>query len=151
MDLVRWRRGIPNPAREFDRLQREINNLFNFPSYPDSRGVFDRSISPALDVMESDGEFTVRCDVPGMDEKDVDLSFSTGVLTIKGEKKGEKLSDETRVYRKETWEGSFQRTISLPPTADAEKIDATLSNGVLTITVPKKDEAKPKQIELKVM
>jgi HSP20 family protein len=151
MDLVRWRRSYPNPARELNRLQREINDLFSFSPFPDSRGVFDRSISPALDVLESDDEFSIRCDLPGMKQEEIEISVASGVLTIKGEKKAEEHAEKTRVYRTETWEGSFQRTVSLPAEADSEKIEATLRDGVLTVTVPKRDEAKPKQITLKAV
>jgi len=92
------------------------------------RGLFDRTISPAIDVVEHPDRFTVECDLPGIEQKDIDISIATGVLTIKGEKKGEKVSEKAKVYRKETWEGSFQRTISLPATVDSDKVEATRSS-----------------------
>ncbi len=71
------------------------------------------------------------------------------MLTIKGEKKGEKVNERAKVYRQETWEGSFQRTVALPATVDAEKVEATYRDGVLAIELPKKEEAKTRKIELK--
>lgn len=149
MDLVRWRSHRPDPVDEFDRLQREINSLFDFTGMADSQGIFDRSISPALDVIETDEALVITCDLPGMKDEDIDLSVSAGALTIKGEKKREQVDEKTRVYRREIWDGSFQRTVSLPPTADIDNTDAHFSNGVLTINIPRKEEAKPKKIELK--
>lgn len=150
MDLVRWRNNRYNPISEFDRLQREINALFDVPGLADSQGIFDRQISPALDMAETDDEIVIACDLPGMKQKDIDVSVASGVLTIKGEKHAEEPQEGTRVFRRETWSGSFQRTVSLPPTADVENIDASFHDGVLTIKVPRKEEAKPKRIELKV-
>jgi HSP20 family protein len=149
MDLVRWRSNRYDPVDEFDRLQREINSLFDFAGMADSQGIFDRSISPALDVIETDDELVITCDLPGMKEKDIELSVSAGALTIKGEKKRDAVDEKTRVYRRETWDGSFQRTVSLPPTADTENADAKFVDGVLTVIIPRKEETKPKKIELK--
>lgn len=148
MDLVRWRSNRYDPVDEFDRLQREINSLFDFAGMADSQGIFDRSISPALDVIETDDELVITCDLPGMKEKDIELSVSAGALTIKGEKKREEVDEKTRLYRRETWDGTFQRTVSLPPTADIENADAKFVDGVLTVMIPRKEEAKPKKIEL---
>jgi HSP20 family protein len=113
------------------------------------QGLFDRRISPAVDVVEFPDHFRVECDLPGIDQKDIDLSIGSGVLTIKGEKKEEKVNDQAKVYRKETWEGSFQRTVSLPATVDPDKVEATYREGVLVIRLPKKEEAKTRKIELK--
>jgi len=149
MALIRYRNRDLEPVDTFDWLQEQINDLFDFPRFPEIHGLFDRTVSPAIDVVEHPDRFVVECDLPGISQKDIDISIAAGVLTIKGEKKGENVSDEAKVYRKETWQGSFQRTISLPSVVDADKVDATYRDGVLRIELPKKEEAKAKRIELK--
>jgi HSP20 family protein len=149
MALIRWRDRDLEPAGTFDWLQQQINDLFDFPRFPEMQGLFDRRISPAVDVVEHPDHFTVECDLPGIEQKDIDLSIASGVLTIKGEKKGERANEKAKVFRKETWEGSFQRTIALPATVDAEKVEATYRDGVLAIELPKKEEARTRKIELK--
>ncbi len=149
MALVRWYDRDLEPAGTFDWLQRQINELFDFPRFPESQGLFDRKISPAIDVVEHADRFTVECDLPGIDQKDINVSIASGVLTIKGEKRTEKKSEKAKVYKKETWEGSFQRTVSLPTGVDADKVEATFTDGVLKISLPKREEAKTKKIELK--
>jgi HSP20 family protein len=149
MALVRWYDRDLEPASSFDWLQRQINDLFELPRFPETQGLFDRRVSPAIDVIEHPDSYTVECDLPGIDQKDIDVSIASGVLTISGEKKSEH-KEKRKVYKKETWEGSFQRTISLPAGVDADKVDATFADGVLKITLPKRDEAKTKKIELKV-
>jgi len=113
------------------------------------QGLFDRRLSPAVELVEHPDRFTVECDLPGIDQKDIDLSIASGVLTVKGEKKGEKVSEKAKVYRKETWEGSFQRTVAIPQTVEADKVEATYRDGVLVIQLPKKEEAKTRKIELR--
>jgi HSP20 family protein len=149
MALVRWYDRDLEPVGTFDWLQRQINELFDFPRFPESQGLFDRRVSPAIDVVEHADRFTVECDLPGIDQKDIDISIASGVLTIRGEKKTEKKSEKSKVYKKETWEGSFQKTVSLPTGVDADKVEATFTDGVLKITLPKREEAKTKKIELK--
>jgi HSP20 family protein len=149
MALVRWYDRDLEPVGTFDWLQRQINELFDLPRFPESQGLFDRRVSPAIDVVEHADRFTVECDLPGIDPQDIDISIASGVLTIRGEKKTEKKSEKTKVYKKETWEGSFQRTVSMPSGVDGDKVEATFTDGVLKITLPKREEAKTKRIELK--
>jgi len=150
MALVRWRNRDLEPVGTFDRLQEQINELFeDFPLWPTTHGLFDQAVSPAMDVIESPDGYSLECELPGMDQKDIDVSIASGVLTIKGEKKNEQESKGRRIYRKETWEGSFQRTLSLPQNVDADKVDASYKDGVLRISLPKTETAKPKRIELK--
>ena len=151
MNLIRWKRNdVFDPVSDFNRLQDEINKLFDFDKYVPMNGLFDRVSSPSIDVIEGENEFTVSCDLPGVELKDLDLSIANNILTLKGEKKEEKTAKEPKVYRKETWAGSFQRTLNLPNTVDSNKIEAVMKAGVLTITLPKKEEVKPKQIAVKV-
>jgi HSP20 family protein len=149
MALIRWYDRNLEPAGTFDWLQRQINDLFDSPGFPETQGLFDRRISPAIDVIELPDSFTVECDLPGIDQKDIDISIASGVLTIKGEKKAEQISDRRKIYKKETWEGSFQRTISLPSSVSADKVEASFNNGVLKVTLPKREEDKTRRIELK--
>ncbi len=150
MDLVRWnQKRDMNPLGEFERLQDEINKLFNF-DYSGSSGLFDRSMAPAVDVIETADSVVVRCDIPGIRKEDLDLSLARNVLTIKGEKKPEETKENEKSYRNETWSGMFQRTLSLPDSVDPEKVDASLQDGVLEITIAKREEVKPRQIDVKV-
>ncbi|MFP3959788.1 MAG: Hsp20/alpha crystallin family protein [Spirochaetaceae bacterium] len=148
MNLTTWRRGL-DPLSELDRLQNEINRLFDY-DYGQSGGLLDRAVSPALDVTEDDDNFYVFMDLPGVEEKNVDVSIASNVLTIKGSRELPKLGDEVKVYRQEEWEGNFQRTLSLPHSVDTQKVQAELKNGVLRVTLPKREEVKPKQIKVDV-
>ncbi len=147
MDLVGWRDRYLDPVDEFDRLQEEINRLFSF-SRP-AEGLFDRGVSPALDLMETEGEFLVLCDLPGIEREDLDVSVAAGVLTVKGAKREEARSENAKLYKKESWEGSFQRTLSLPATADPAQVQAVFKDGVLKITIAKREEARARRIALK--
>jgi HSP20 family protein len=144
MDLARWDSGFLDPTRSLDGLRREINDLFDFSTPLQSRGLFDRMVAPAIDVIETDEGFTIMADLPGMDAKSIDISIASNVLTIQGEKKSPERKGE--VYRSETWEGRFQRTISLPGDVDSNEVNATYRNGVLEVTVAKREEAKARQI-----
>jgi HSP20 family protein len=148
MNLTSWRRGI-DPVGELDRLQNEINRLFDYDNGANG-GLLDRAVSPALDVVEDDDTFTVYMDLPGVEEKNIDVSIASNVLTIKGTKELPELGEDVKVYRQEEWEGSFQRTLSLPHSVDTQKVQAQMKNGVLTVTLPKREETKPKQIKVDV-
>ena len=149
MALLRWYGKDLEPVGTFDWLQRQINDLFDFPRFPETQGLFDRRVSPAIDVIEQPDSYTVKCDLPGIDQNDIDISIASGVLTIKGEKKTEQKAEKRKIYKKEIWEGNFQRTISLPSGVNADRVEASFSNGVLKVTLPKREEAKTKRIELK--
>ncbi|MFP4644922.1 MAG: Hsp20/alpha crystallin family protein [Spirochaetales bacterium] len=138
------------PSNELRRLQDEINSLFNFDGWDFAPGLFDRNMAPALDMVENTDDFVVTVDLPGVSQDDVDLSVADNVLTIKGEKKGESESEERNYFRKETWQGSFQRTVSLPQGVDPDNVQAEMKNGVLSITLPKREEAKPRKINVNV-
>jgi len=150
MNLVKWKNNdLIDPMSEFDRLQDEINKLFDW-NYPENRGLFDRSLSPAVDLMENENEIVLVCDLPGIKKDDLDLSISRNVITIKGEKKNEVKKEGQKTFRNETWNGAFQRTISLPETVDPEKVEANMKDGVLTVKVAKREEVKPRQISVNV-
>ncbi len=140
--------GASASRDDFDLLRDEINRLFDF-DYEGS-GLFDRRVSPPIDVIEETDDFIIVSDLPGVNSKDIDISISNNVLTIKGEKKLGDDKEKTKVYRRECWSGTFQRTLSLPETVDSNKVDATLKNGVLIIKVGKREEVKPRKISVSV-
>lgn len=105
---------------------------------------------PALDVAETGGSVVVKAEVAGMDPKDIDISLAGDTLTIKGEKKQEEKKESENYYRMERRYGSFQRVVSLPTTVDPQKVTATYRNGILTITLEKTEESRPKAIDIKV-
>lgn len=151
MSLIKWKeREMTRPGDEFRSLQEAINDLFNFDHFPVSHGLFDQSVCPSIDVVEGSGEFTVTCELPGIEQNEVDVSIASNVLTIKGEKKEKKETKDGKYYKKEIRNGSFQRTLSLPSSVNAEKIKAEMKDGMLAITLPKREEAIPKQITVNV-
>ncbi|MGW8178481.1 MAG: Hsp20/alpha crystallin family protein [bacterium] len=105
--------------------------------------------SPAVEIIESDEEISLTAELPGLEEKDIRISVEDNLLSLSGERTIEK-NEEGKHVRSERWYGKFSRSFRLPETADLENIKARLTNGVLTVTVPKKEEAKPRQIEVKV-
>lgn len=149
MAIIRWKnRDLYDPWNDFKALQKEINNLFDIDQFPSSTGLFDRSVSPAMDVTEDTNEYTVTCELPGLDQNEIDVSVASNVLTIKGEKKREE--KKGKYYKRESWSGTFQRTLPLPSQIDGDKIKAELKDGMLTIVLPKKEEVKPKQIAVNI-
>lgn len=149
MDLIRWRNGIQDPFLEFETLQDEINRLFDGARVTEPRGLFERTFSPAIDVLEEDDRFEVLCDMPGIEIADVEISIAGNVLTIKGERKAGDAAGKGNVYKTDTKLGQFQRTIQLPLPVDPEHVDAVLKDGVLQIVLPKTEELKPRQIAVK--
>ncbi|MBI4832053.1 MAG: Hsp20/alpha crystallin family protein [Candidatus Lindowbacteria bacterium] len=151
MALIRWRpRGELDPFRN---LQDEINRLFDFTvgKRPIERmGLFEGEWAPAIDVYEDANKVVVKAELPGMTDKDIDVNIMNGTLTIKGEKKKEEEKKEQSYYRLERSYGAFSRSVTLPTVVDAGKVTASFKNGVLEIELPKKEEAKPKQIKVKV-
>jgi HSP20 family protein len=150
MNLIR-RDNAYRPLSEVDRLREEINQLFDLGSDDDARGLFDRSVSPPVDLVENEDGFVITCDLPGVEQKNLDVSIANNVLTIHGEKHREKNTEgEESPYRREIWTGSFQRTISLPPTANPDDVEADMKNGVLTVHIGKREEARPRRITVGV-
>ncbi len=138
----------------FTSLQRQMNRLFDdaFTGYaPASRGAPGAMLAPSIDVKETDKGIEVEAELPGVDEKDVQVTFEENVLTIKGEKKAEKEENKKGYYMSERSYGSFMRSFELPPGIDAGKVSATFTKGVLKVTLPKPvaAEAKTKKIDIK--
>ncbi|MBV8545307.1 MAG: Hsp20/alpha crystallin family protein [Acidobacteria bacterium] len=106
--------------------------------------------SPTCDVVETKDDIVIKAELPGIDEKDVDVELESGVLTIKGERNAEKETEENDYRRVERSYGSFLRSFTLPPNIEAEKISATFAKGLLEVRLPKKEGAKPRQIKVDV-
>jgi HSP20 family protein len=153
-DLISRKRNVKNvPVKraEYDpfyKLQRNMNRLFdnfynNFglASFEPS-GEWPGALSPSVDVTENDQEITVSAELPGLDEKDIEVSLAHNVLTVSGEKKEEKEDKGKDFYRMERSYGSFQRSVSLPAEVEPDKVEARFNKGVLTITLPKTVEAQ---------
>ncbi|QEN06544.1 Hsp20/alpha crystallin family protein [Oceanispirochaeta crateris] len=151
MSLVKWKdKDIYDPWADLSSLQEEINNLFKVTNAPSTTGLFDRNVSPAIDVVETDESLTIICELPGMDENEIDVSITANTLTIKGEKKELFDGKKGKYFKRETWSGGFQRTLSLPADIDSSAVEAHLEEGILKVNLPKKEEAKPKQISVQV-
>ncbi len=103
---------------------------------------------PVIDIDETDDAFLVKAELPGVEKNDVNVNIENGILTIRGEKKTE--TEDKKRHRAECAYGSFVRSFSLPQDIKAEKVEAEYKNGILNLTIPKSEEAKPKQIEVKV-
>ena len=151
MDLVKWERPAPTDLWEaFDGLRGELDRALDPFRSPDVAGIFDRTTAPAVDLIETEEEYLVVADLPGVDKKELELSVTGSLLSIRGDKKAEQESEKRKFFRKETWMGSFSRTIDLPDMVDSGNISAELADGVLTVRVPKREEAKAKLISVSV-
>jgi HSP20 family protein len=139
------------PFREFSTLQDRVNRLFREASVEGrDESLTASSFAPAVDVYEDEHTVTLKIEVPGIDEKEIDVRLENNTLTVHGERKIEKEEKEENYRRVERHYGSFTRTFTLPTTVDSEKVSATCDKGVLKIALPKKAEAKPKQIKVSV-
>ena len=153
MSLIRWNqaRDLPTFPSDIMSMQREMNRMFD--------GLFrggwqDEDLSgawsPAVDIAEAAENYTVKVELPGVSKDDVKITMRDNVLTIRGEKKQEKETKEANYQRVERTYGSFSRSFTLPTGVKAGEVDATYKDGILSIALPKAEEAKPKQIEVKV-
>jgi HSP20 family protein len=145
--ITRW-----DPFREFSTLQDRMNRLFRESYGPEGReeSLTTTTFAPPVDVYEDEHTVSLKIEVPGIDEKDIDVRIENNVLAVHGERKFEKEEKEENFRRVERQYGSFTRTFTLPTTVDAEKVSANYDKGILKIALPKKAEAKPKQIKVNV-
>lgn len=152
MALIR-RKDYYNPFRELEDLQRDMNELFNFSlsrGIDRDTGLLDGSWSPAIDVHEGKDNYVVKADLPGLKKEDLDITVQNNHLIIKGEKKYEESQDSDNAIRTERFYGSFYRSLALPTEVDGDNVKASYTNGTLELTLPKKEEAKPKQITVDI-
>jgi HSP20 family protein len=148
MALTRW-----DPFRDLNVLQDRMNRLFDDAGgrgrgWRSDEPSATTSWSPAVDIFETEGDIVVKAELPGMDRKDIVLNLENNVLTLKGERRFEKETKEENYHRIERSYGGFSRSFSIPATVDEERIRADYKDGVLKIFLPKKEQAKPKQIRI---
>jgi HSP20 family protein len=146
MAIVRWQ-----PFQELVSLREAMDRLFEDsfvrPSLPIA--YFGETMGAAVDMYQNDKEVVVKASLPGVKPEEVDISVTGDVLTIKGEHKEEEETKEKNYFRKEIRYGTFSRSLQLPVAVKSDKAEAVFENGVLTLTLPKAEEAKPKQIKVK--
>lgn len=155
MAITRWKPESElsswSPFRDLFNMQREIGHVFDslFPDYS-TESAFTAQWAPRVDVMEQKDAYLIKAELPGVNKGDVKITVHDNVLTVRGEKKQEKEEKDTNMHRIERSFGLFERSFSLPATVKSDKIDASFKDGILAITLPKVEEAKPKEIEVKV-
>ena len=135
------------PFRDLARLQNEMSRLFDEGAFRPGESM---GWTPACDIYEDEEGVTLRFELAGVEPKDVDVRFENGVLTLRGERKLEKEEKRDNYHRIELGYGTFTRSFSLPSTVDPEKIRAEAKNGVLAVSLPKRVEARPRSIQVKV-
>ena len=152
MNLIRWQQPVLTSWPRFGRLsdlRDEIDRLFDSPlAELDHTTQLLSGWAPTLDVYEDKNNFIVKAEVAGMKKEEIEVSLHEGTLTISGERKSEEKFEDAETYRSERFFGRFHRSITLPKPVAADKVKAQYKDGVLTVTLPKTDEVKPKQIEV---
>ena len=150
MNLIRYQ--YPQLQSSHDRLatlREELERVFDFTWPTRDSGLFS-GWSPALDVHAEKDNFVVHVELPGLQKDAINISLHDGVLSVSGERKDEREQKEGESFRRERYFGKFQRSVTLPAAVDAGQVQATYKDGVLTVTLPKAEEAKPKQIAVNV-
>ncbi len=152
--LLRWGRPALGTWRGFGRthdFQDEIDRLFGTPLAALAAGADALTgWAPALDVFEDKDNYVVSTELPGMKREDIQVSFHDGVLSISGERKSEAKHKDAELHRAERYFGKFERAVTLPSAVAEDKVSAQYKDGVLTVTLPKTEAAKPKQIDVTV-
>jgi HSP20 family protein len=146
MNITRY-----EPGSLFNRLQEDINKIFKsngWSGWPDESSVATAQWVPSVDIQEKDDQFVINADIPGVKPEEVEVKMENGALTIQGERRSEQRKEENGYRRVECSYGSFYRRFALPDTADANKIQAKAKNGVLEISIGKREAAKPKAIKV---
>ena len=146
--LIRW-----EPSREINALRERMNRVFNEMlgrGWGGEEGLATGAWVPPVDVFETPESIILKADLPEVNRDEVDISIENNTLTIKGERKMEKEVKEKNFYRMERSYGTFSRSFTLPPTVAGDKAEASFNDGVLTLTLPKREESKPQQIKVKV-
>ena len=152
MKLVKFQNPLLSSWPTFGRianLHDEIDRLFGAPLLDDGVNTAG-TWAPAVELFEDKENVVVKAELPGMKKEDISVTLHEGVLSITGERKEEKKAEEHGLYRSERFYGRFQRGITLPTTVAANKVKADYKDGVLTVTLPKTEEAKPRQIDVNI-
>jgi HSP20 family protein len=153
MSPIRWNptRDLATFPSDMFNLRREMNRVFDsFFRGADEPSLLSGTWIPAVDVAEEDDAYVVKMELPGINKDDVKITLESNILTIQGEKKAESEVKQKNYHRSERSYGTFQRSFTLPSTVRNDKIDAVYKDGILIVSLPKAEEAKPKQIEVKV-
>jgi len=153
MTLLRWHRpevSYWSPFRQLSTLREEIDRLFETPLAEFTHGSQQMlsGWAPAVDLYEDKDNLYLKAEVPGLKKEDLDISIHEDLLTLAGERKAETKATPGQVYRSERFVGRFQRTFTLPTPVAVDHVKATYSDGILTVTLPKTEQAKPKQISV---
>jgi HSP20 family protein len=143
--ISRW-----DPFRNISTLQEQVNRLFERNSSANTEYATLTAWAPSVDVYETENELVIKADLPEVVEKDLDVRVENNMLTIRGERKFEQNVKEENYLRMERSYGSFSRSFSLPNTVDTQAIKAQYTDGVLTVTLPRRAESKPKQVKINV-
>ena len=145
MGIVRY-----DPFRDLRTLQEEVNRLFstNLTRAFDDEGIGRGAWAPSVDIFENKDQIVLEAELPGMKQEDFDITIENNVITLRGERKFEKTEETDNYHRVERSYGSFTRSFTLPQTVSAEEAKAEYSNGVLRVTLPKREEAKSRRIEI---
>lgn len=153
MTLVRWNpvRDLFSVEREFSKLFRDFENKFGFPAENNEENGYENAVwMPLTDIFEDKDNYTIKADLPGINKKDVKISFNNGELSISGERVQETENKDAKSHRIERTFGKYFRSFTLPKEIKTDMIKADFKDGQLTITIPKADEVKPKEIEISV-
>jgi HSP20 family protein len=147
MALVRW-----EPVRELNSLQSEMNRLFNafFDTPTTGANGAPRRFIPSMDLTETDTQYVLKADLPGVSEDDVSIELDDNVLTVSGERKSEREEKKEGYHRVERSFGHFGRSLTLPDGVDADAIAATFDKGVLEVRIPKPEQRQPRRVAIKV-
>src|SRR5437588_10453119 len=149
MALIRW-----EPVRELSTIQNEMNRLFNTffeaPSPANGGSTSLRRWIPAMDLVETDDDFVLRADLPGLSEQDVNIELQDNVLTVSGGRKAEHEERKEGYYRVERASGSFSRSLTLPEGVDPEAVKASFDRGVLEVRIAKPEARKPRKVAISV-
>lgn len=149
MSLIRYIHPPLNSLSSFGNLRDQFGRLFDI-AFPTRTAESLSDWTPALDAHEDKDKYTVSLEVPGLRKEDITVSVHDGVLTVSGERKSEKDVKEGTVHRTERFYGKFSRSVSLPTAVRSDKVGAVYKDGILTVEIPKAEEAKPKTVEVKV-
>jgi len=142
--LTRW-----DPFREMMNLRSAFDRMFDNALVGAADYEAGSSLGLALDVAETNDEYIVKASIPGINPDDLEITYTANSLTIKGETREEREVEEAKYHMRERLYGSFARSITIPSTVDADKIEANYDKGILTLHLPKAEESKPKRIEIK--
>jgi len=145
MAIIRW-----DPFRDLITLREKMNRLFEdaFTSRGEERDMVSSTWTPSVDIYENENALILTAEIPGIDEKDIEIKIENSTLTLKGDRKFEKETKEENFHRIERAYGSFYRSFTLPHNIDQDKIEAEHENGILKITMPKKGELKQRKVKV---